>query len=602
MSRGGILAIVLCVCSVTTLPVVLPAQERPSAVNLPSPADSYSQIIASRGKLPDTVRLERLISLYLSARQSLPRLSVVNEQNVRWIGRSASDLARAKQSSALALEAVQSISETRLPPSARLDWRFLLHILKGEARLAQFPTEYLDVSPDPDLQLIGRLPRGSRQDYEEILTWLRGVPFRISETLDTLRQGLVHGAVASRNNVRDALQRSRMLATADPASTSYLVAFRQFPPSLSADEQKILRDSAVMIYRTGISPAYAQLADYLENTYLPASQAFPRMSALPRGTAWYAAQIWTQTGVEISPQEIHRTALAEVRRTQGELEVLALKAGFSGTYNQFILGTRRDPICAPLDADGIRIQFQTLMQQVEVGLPKLFGTIPITPYEVVPAPSAGSAIAGSLKLGRPGQVRVQTPFDFGVCDFVVVVLHEALPGHLLQRHIEDEFANTSDLRRQFQWRAFTEGWGNYAGFVLPAELGLKLDSYQLASRAKGEMFMAARTVIETGIHLKGWSRDQAIDYYKTTIGWAQPETIDSVIDVAANQPGSYLVYLVGQQRFTALRARAERALGSRFDIRMFHDEMLRNGPLPFDVLDAQIGDWIAAQKRNVSAK
>src|SRR6185295_6449201 len=153
-----------------------------------------------------------------------------------------------------------------------------------------------------------------------------------------------------------------------------------------------------------------------------------------------------------------------------------------------------------------------------------------------------------------------------------------------------------------QWRAFTEGWGNYAGFVLPAELGLKLDSYQLASRAKGEMFMAARTVIETGIHLKGWSRDQAIDYYKTTIGWAQPETIDSVIDVAANQPGSYLVYLVGQQRFTALRARAERALGSRYDIRMFHDEMLRNGPLPFDVLDAQIGDWIAAQKRNVSAK
>src|SRR4030095_5067273 len=150
----------------------------------------------------------------------------------------------------------------------------------------------------------------------------------------------------------------------------------------------------------------------------------------------------------------------------------------------------------------------------------------------------------------------------------------------------------------FLWNQtpFTEGWANYAQ-GLAAELGLKPDVYVRAHALAGRMFMAARTVVDTGIHAKGWSRDKAMEYYRTTVGWDLPENVEGVIDRVAVDPGGYLVYVVGQQKIAALRAHAQKELGPRFDLRQFHDEILRNGPVPFDVLDAQIQDWVSAQRK-----
>jgi uncharacterized protein (DUF885 family) len=246
------------------------------------------------------------------------------------------------------------------------------------------------------------------------------------------------------------------------------------------------------------------------------------------------------------------------------------------------------------------------MQQVEAGLPRLFRTIPKTPYEVVPTASASlpagspaTASPGSLALNRPGQVRAQTPYVNG-CGFGSVMLHEALPGHLLQGHIVSEFsmpsALRSDSRSRLRWTAFVEGWAYYAT-GLGDELGLDLDTYARTERIGGQFFMAVRTVIETGLHAKGWSRERAVEYYKTTASWAPPQVVEAVVATATTQPGLFLSYLIGQQQIAALRAYAETELGSRFDIRLFHDEVLRDGPLPLAVLDAQIRDWVAAQKQ-----
>ena len=178
------------------------------------------------------------------------------------------------------------------------------------------------------------------------------------------------------------------------------------------------------------------------------------------------------------------------------------------------------------------------------------------------------------------------------------MLHEALPGHLLQMHLAAEHAQISALRRQSAWepRAFTEGWATYAS-GLANELGLTQDVYRRASAVEGQMFMAARAATEIGIHLKGWTRDEAIGFYRKTMGWDEPQDSAGVIDRLANAPGQGVGYFVGQQKIAALRHRAEKGLGTRFDVRMFHDEILRNGPLPFDVLEAQVNDWIAARRR-----
>jgi uncharacterized protein (DUF885 family) len=241
------------------------------------------------------------------------------------------------------------------------------------------------------------------------------------------------------------------------------------------------------------------------------------------------------------------------------------------------------------------------MRQVEHGLPQLFGTIPRTPYEVVPDPTRppsnpAAARAGSLTAGRPGQVRVLAPYVWGACDFDGVMLHEAMPGHLLQLHIAEESQHPSDLRRQIRWTAFAEGWASYAA-SLWTELGLDLSAKVQINRLAAQRFIAVRTVIATGIHAEGWSRERAVEYYKKTLPWG-PEAMDGVVDGAATYPEWFLSYFVGEQKMKTLRGYAERELGRTFDIRAFHDEILRNGQLPLDVLDAQVRDWVAARKRS----
>ena len=592
--------------------VVLTVDASINAAAFSQPVDDYRQIIASRGRIPDTVRLQQLTSLYLKDRQQAATVSTMDGQPARWVSRVA-EVAGVRERAPVALAAVKSIDEASLPAAAKLEWRYLLHVVTAQANLARFPVEYVEPWPSAPTSLQGwpppSLPHATAADYEVILEWLRGVPLRLAESMDLMRQGLSRRITAPYQVVEPTLAFSRSIAAADPLSTRYLSAFKDLASSsIPPDQQKVLLDRALEIHRGRIAPAYADLIQFLEKPYLPAARtrAFPAMSALPDGAAWYAALVRAWTGVDLSPQEIHREALAEVRHRQIELEAMARSAGFNGSHDDFVRSLPDTPQCAPrvLDADTIRAHFQTRMRQVEQGLPKLFATIPKTPVEAEPSPtgstalSSGSAQAGSLAARRPGRVRVTTPWGNSTCGFVNVMLHEGLPGHLLQMHIAIEHAAPSDLRRQLSFperMVFTEGWATYAQ-GLGEELGLNLNTQTRAWAASGQMFMAARTVIDTGVHADGWSRDRAIEYYKGTIGWDRPENVEPVVDRVASEPATYLAYFVGRQKIASMRARAERELGPRFDIRLFHDEILRNGPLPLGVLDAQISDWIASRK------
>lgn len=571
----------------------------------PSPSTSdnqdYASIVAAKGKMSETERLQRLIRIYLAEDLPPPSVTTAGGHRAVWVSRSEARFAADRRRAAARLEAVRSIDAAVLDPSARLDWQVLRSIATSDEELAQFPTEY--AWPEwPDWDLWWRIDahqRRSADDYHEILAWLRGVPITVTESIELMQRGLARGATATRADIQRTIENLRNVIPDEPMASQYLAPFKEFPDSIPAEDRQAFSKDAVTIYRTSIVPAYRTLLSYLETTYLPAGRQSPAMAALPKGGEWYAALVRRATGLSTRPEDIHETALAEVRRLREGILEIARTGGFDGPVEQFMAKVRSDPSCGSLDAAGVATEFQTMMRTVERGLPRLFGTIPKTPYEVRPVPSlppgaaGGQARPGSLAEGRPGLVLIQTPVA-SRCSFFSLAMHEGLPGHLFQKHVASESGGMSELRRRQPSNAYSEGWAQYAS-GLAVELGMDRDTYRTAERINGELFMAVRAVIETGIHWKGWTRDDAIAFYKTNLPWGT--RMASEIDAAIASPGRRLAYMVGHRRIVGLREESEKALGSRFDIRRFHDEVLRHGDLPLGVLDGLIKEWVSSQQR-----
>ena len=561
----------------------------------------YDGVVAERGRTADAVRFERLLSLYLGEDgAAVPTIRDIAGQKTIWVARGEPKAAADRRLALARLEAVRSINPEELSPGLRLDWQVLMNKASADASLAQFPTEY--ASPSwPEYDLDGRirpLPRASVADYREILAWLRGVSLAVTESETLLQKAVARRVTVSAGEAALVLNYSRTLAPADPLASPYLAAFKQFPSTISAEDQKALLEDAVAVYRTAIRPAYATFLAYLESTYLPEARATTGMYTFPDGANWYAAHVRLLTGLAKSPEDIHQDGLREVSRLQSELAALARNAGFDGSFEAFLTRLRSDARCAPLDSNAITTAAAKVMAVVDEHLPRLFITIPKTPYDVTPAPKLQPGTFGQARpggKGRRGQVLFETPFSNG-CGFFNVLLHEAMPGHLLQMHLVSESNDISELRRRQFLPAFSEGWAHYAS-GLAGDLGIEQDAYARAERGTGELMVAVRAVIDTGIHWKGWTRDRALEYYRTTLPWSPAANAGREIDGVLLSPGGRLAYMVGQQKFGELRRFAEAQLGKAFVVREFHEEILRNGQLPLDVLDGHIRGWVASQTR-----
>lgn len=566
--------------------------------------DGYMALLAERGKRTDAQRFEQIVSLYLAeGGDEPPNTRTVDDRKALWLTRSAAKAGAKTRRNAARLDVVRSIDPKGLSPAAQLDWRLLRHIAASDVELDKFPIEHLWVEwPEDDYWFrIEPLPANTAVDYQVILSWLRGLKLTVDESLHLLRQGAAKGITVAKDQAGAVLKDLGELVPEEPLDSPYLAAFKRFPPTVPEPERQALLNEAQQVYRTQIKPAFKAYRTYLQDTYIPAARPTGAMHALPNGKAWYAALVRSSTGVTADPEQVHQSALGEVARLSEELASLARGAGFEGSFADFIKKVRSDPRCAPLEASTVVPEAHKILNVVAPHLPKLFSAIPKIPFEIqavqsLPPGAAGAqAMGGSLKDGRPGRILIQTPFPNG-CGFPNVVLHEGLPGHILQFHLTAESSTMSDLRRRAWHPAFSEGWAHYAS-GLSTELGLTPDAYTRAERGTGEMFMAVRAVIETGLHWKGWTPEEAASYFKTTLPWAPHGRVQNEVDAALRSPGGRLAYLVGQQKILELRTHAERELGARFDIRAFHDELLGNGQLPLRVLDEHIRQWVAARKR-----
>jgi uncharacterized protein (DUF885 family) len=499
------------------------------------------------------------------------------------------------------LTRLKAISTEDFPEQERISHDLLLQVL--EQRLADYSLkEYeMPVSQMNGLHLtLADLPHAvpleSVKHYEDYIARLHQIPRAFAETIEVLRQGKKDGLMP----VRFLLEKIPAQCDGTIAEGPFLEPTRKFPDSITVADQKRLTAEIVNAVNAEVLPAYRGFAQFIANEYAPQGRAAIGLSSLPDGVRRYQNAIRKQTTTEMTPAEIHALGVREVARITGLLTELAHKAGYSdlASYRAVLVS---NPKYIPKSADQIVDDFRHYIVQMQPRLTELFGLLPKTPVtiEAIPASQPGNAthyVPGTPDGKRPGRVVVATS-NFShrrLLNDETIAYHEGVPGHHMQISIQQQLTGLPEFRLHLINNAYAEGWAVYAEGV-GKEIGFFQDPGSDYGRLTAELMRAVRLVIDTGIHSEGWSRDQAVDYFRKS-GAADEPTIQAEVDRYIAWPAQALGYKIGQLKIRELRKRAEEQLGARFDLRAFHDEVLDAGNLTLDILEARVNRWIAAQR------
>ena len=577
----------------------------------PDWAARYQAIVAEKGQKADSVRLHELFALdWDYSNTEYPESATYSGykgQNGRWTDLSLAAIARRKSELKSPLAVITSIDRASLSTSDQLNYDLFRRGAEDAIAGTRFPTEYLAIDARSGPQLLSQTmelnPNATVQDYEDIVSRVDGLATVIDQTTVLLQKGLDAKVTAPRITLRDVPAQVQGLLTADPMKSPVLVMFTRFPQDIPASEQKRLTAAAVASYTTKVKPAYERLYAFLTKTYIPGARETVGMSALPDGAAWYAYNVRIQTTTSRTPEQIHEIGLREVKRIRGEMDSVMKSIGYKGTFAQFTNFLRTDPKFFFTDSADLVRAYRDIVKRIDPELIHLFGHLPRLPYGVatIPSYSAKSATTayyqpGSYEAARPGYYYVNT-YALNTrpkWEMEALSSHEAVPGHHLQIAIAQELTDLPNFRRYGGYTAFVEGWALYSE-SLGSRIGLYKDPYSKFGQLTYEMWRAIRLVIDTGIHSQGMTRQQAIDYFEANSAKTHNDIVVEV-DRYITTPGQALAYKSGELEIKELRAYAEQQLGDKFDIREFHDQVLGQGALPLDVLDARIRAWVAEKK------
>jgi uncharacterized protein (DUF885 family) len=441
------------------------------------------------------------------------------------------------------------------------------------------------------------------RDYENWLKRVDGFVVWVDQAIVNMRRGSARGYVQPKSVVDRTLPQLEQLIAADPAASVFMKPVAAFPKGVPEADQVRLRAAYREAVVRQINPAYQRLHDFLRDEYLPRARSSVAWSELPLGRDWYAYRVRLATTTSLTPEEIHHIGLDEVARIGAEMDRVIAELGFKGDRRAFLDSLRADPRFYFDQEDELLAAYAALKARVRARLPELFDQAPKADFEIRAVESFRAAAQATASYqqpapdgSRPGIFYVNTYDLKSRPKYAMeeVYLHEAEPGHHFQISIQQELPGLPSFRRYGGYGAYVEGWGLYAE-SLGKELGLYTDPYSYFGALSGEIWRAIRLVVDTGMHAKGWSRQQALDYLlaNSAVGATDAAAeIDRYIAV----PGQALTYKIGELKIKELKARAQRELGARYDVRAFHHQILGDGALPLDVLDAKIGRWIAAQK------
>jgi uncharacterized protein (DUF885 family) len=442
------------------------------------------------------------------------------------------------------------------------------------------------------------MPFDSVEHYEDYIARLKQIPQALTQTIEVLQAGM-----------KDKLMPVRFLAEKIPAQCQgiidadpFLLPTKKFPASISAADQKRLTQQTTDAVNNEVIPAYKNFAAFIATKYAPEGRTTLAVTSLPDGAKRYQNNIYARTTTRMTPDKIHQLGLREIDRIEKEMTAIAKKEDFADLA-AFRASLKTNPKYIPKSAEQILDDFRRYIAQMEPKLPQLFTLLPKSPVTVEAIPDFQAAAATHYVTGtpdgkRPGRVVVATSHfaERSLIDDEAVAYHEGVPGHHMQLSVLQQITGLPKFRQHsLGFNAYVEGWALYSE-QLGKEVGFYQDPVSDYGRLSSELFRAVRLVVDTGIHSKGWSRDQVVEFFRKS-GAVDEPTIQSETDRYISWPAQALSYKLGQLKFRELRERAEKKLGPKFDVRKFHDEMLDGGTLPLDMLDARTDQWIAEQSK-----
>jgi len=521
---------------------------------------------------------------------------------------SASAFARRKAYLRQVLDRLRQFDARRLARQDAVSLAVLKSQLERRVRVAEFPAERLAVSqmegPQLDFALLVKSTRfRSEADYERYLKRLHALPLQLLQMEALMREGLASGWTFPAAAIqRVPLQIDAWLGD-DVERNPAWRPFVAFPAAVPTAEQARLATEGRKAIADAVVPAFRELKQFIETTYLPGARPQLGAASLPGGAAYYDALIAERTTASMSARDIHALGLREVERIGAEMDAGMRKTGFKGTRREFYALLHDSPQFYYTRAEDLLTGYRDIAKRVDAQLPKLFVELPRLPYgvramEAFEGDNADHYTEGSTKGGRAGffEANVNNLRARPKYLMEALFLHEAVPGHHLQIARAQEREGLPEFRRNGFFVAYAEGWALYAE-SLGSDLGLYTDPYADFGRLGQEMVRACRLVIDTGIHAFGWDRQRAIDYLVDNSGITEAFATAEV-DRYIVWPGQALGYKIGELAIKALRAKATAALGDRFDMRRFHNALIDDGPLPLDVLERRIDAWIATERRN----
>ena len=524
----------------------------------------------------------------------------------RWTDMSLPAIAARERQEREALQRLRAIPRAQLAADQQLQYDSLLWLLEQAVRRQAFRLHLTPISHQGGVSTADGIAEvmafETAADFERYLARMAALPTLIGQVQTLMREGVQAGYLPPRVLMQRVPGQLAAQVVDDPTLSPFYRPLRRLPASLPAAEQQALRERAQALIRNGIVPAYRALAAYFTAEYLPRASASIAASDGPRGRAYYEFLARDYTTTDLSAEAIHALGLREVARIRAAMEQAKGAAGFAGPLPEFFSFLRSDPRFFYKTPQELLDAYRSMAKRIDPELVKVFRTLPRLPYGVRPipdniAPDTTTAYyqGGATDGSRPGYyyVNLYKPEVRPRWEMVPLTLHEAVPGHHFQFALGQELPNTPQLLRNAYFVAYSEGWGLYAE-QLGDEMGLYDDPYDRFGQLAYEMWRAVRLVVDTGMHVKGWSREQAIDYFKANAPKTEHDIVNE-IDRYIGTPGQALAYKVGQLKISALRLRASQRLGARFDLRDFNDAVLATGSVPLAALEARIDAWIAAQ-------
>lgn len=441
-----------------------------------------------------------------------------------------------------------------------------------------------------------RKPYRTEADYRAYLSLLRGLPAYFGQNIANMRSGLRRGFTQPRAVLAGRDAPIAAIADAKPEGTPYYRPFVDMPAGIPAKVQAELREQARAVIAEAVIPAYRTLRGFLRESYIPAARASLAASELPDGAAYYRAKIREYVTLDLAPEEIHDIGLREVARIRGEMERTKRASGFSGTLDQFLEFLRTDPRFYPSSEKELLKEAAWIANRFDAIAPNWFGRMPRMRFGIRPMP-AETAPFSSYALGGPGYYLLNT-YDLKSRPLYVLTaltLHEAAPGHAFQMPLAAENSAQPAFRQKVYMSAYGEGWALYCE-KLGVEMGMYETPYDLFGMLNYQAWRAARLVVDTGIHAKGWDRARAIAYMQQNTSLNQRE-IETEVDRYISVPAQALSYYMGMLAIERERAKAQLALGDQFDVRAFHDAILEAGSVPLPALEKHVDDYLAKTRR-----